>query len=62
MMNIRRLSYTQDLSKDLRLNQYEFNEMLLYVENEFHINIEDNELPAIHTIGDLVYCVEKHRN
>jgi acyl carrier protein len=56
-----RLSYKQDLYKDLSINRYELNEMLLYVESEFHIEIDDKEVPAIHTIGDLVYCVEKHR-
>lgn len=61
MLTPNRLSYRQNLSKDLSINQYELNEMLLYVEDQFHIEIDDREVPYIHTVGDLVYCVEKHR-
>jgi len=62
MFSPNRLSYNQSLSKDLSINQYELNEMLLYVEDAFHIEIDDREVPYIRTVGDLVYCVEKHRS
>ncbi|MDX2191141.1 MAG: acyl carrier protein [Bacteroidota bacterium] len=61
MLHAPKFTYNQDLHKDLYINEYELNEMLLYVENEFHIQIDDREIPSLHTVGDLVYCVQKHR-
>ncbi len=49
-----------NLKKDLGMNQWEQMEMLLYVENEFRIQIEDREIHSLQTIHDVVACVEKH--
>jgi acyl carrier protein len=38
----------------------EFLEMIFYVENEFNIELQDNDLKKIHTVGDLVQCVQKY--
>jgi acyl carrier protein len=40
----------------------EFLEMIFYVENEFNIELQDNDLNKIHTVGDLVQCVQKYSN
>jgi acyl carrier protein len=47
------------IQKDLGLNVWELNEMYLYVEQLFKIQLEDHETNNIKTVKDLVYCVER---
>jgi len=49
-----------NLVKDVQFNPMEFLEMIFYVENEFNIELQDNDLKKIHTVGDLVQCVQKY--
>ncbi len=42
------------------MNELEQNEMLCYVENEFNINIDDQEISKINTVGDLIHTVKKY--
>ena len=51
-----------NLVKDVQFNPMEFLEMIFYVENEFNIELQDNDLKKIHTVGDLVQCVQKYSN
>lgn len=49
-----------NLSRDIHINPLEFLEMIFYVENEFNIELPDNDLQKIQTVGDLVQCVQKY--
>lgn len=51
-----------ELSRDLGMNSYELMEMLLYVEDQFHIEVKNDEAVKIKTVGDLVYCVQRNAN
>jgi acyl carrier protein len=46
--------------QDLGLNLMEQMEMMLYLESEFHIALDDNEVKSIQTVGDAVTCVRQH--
>lgn len=46
--------------QDLGLNIMEQMEMMFYLENEFHIDLNDQEVKSIQTVGDAVTCV-RHR-
>ncbi len=60
LIPINNLNGGYNLNKDLGMNQWEQMEMLLYVENEFRIQIEDKEIHSLQTIQDVVACIEKH--
>lgn len=62
LIHVNQLKDRHTLTKDLGMNEWEKMEMLLYVENEFHITIDDNEIPQLNTVGDLRQCVINHMN
>lgn len=51
-----------DLEKDLGLNRFEMNELFDSIEHLFKIQLEDEETQSIHTVKDLVYCVERKQH
>lgn len=54
LIHINQLSDRINLAKDLGMSEYEQNEMLLYVENMYNIDIDKN----VNTVGELVKIVE----
>ena len=60
LINIRKPIAKADLVKDMQINPMEFLEMIFYVENEFEIELQDNDLQKIHTVGDIVQCVQRY--
>lgn len=46
--------------KELGLNHWEQLEMMFYLENEFAIALEDDEVERIKTVGDAVATVYRH--
>ncbi len=51
-----------DLEKDLGLNRFEMNELFDSIEHLFKIQLEESETQSIHTVKDLVYCVERKQH
>jgi acyl carrier protein len=60
LIKIRKPLPKVNLVKDVQFNPMEFLEMIFYVENEFKIELQDSDLNRIHTVGDLVQCVQKY--
>ncbi len=48
-----------DILKDLQVNSARFVDIVLDFEDKFDVEISDDELDNIHTIGDCVTLVEK---
>jgi acyl carrier protein len=46
--------------QDLGLNQLELNEVFFYLETEFKIDLTDNEVQSILTVGDALKAVKRH--
>jgi acyl carrier protein len=46
--------------QDLGLNQLELNEVFFYLETEFKIDLSDNEVQSILTVGDALKAVKRH--
>ncbi|MCX7124772.1 MAG: acyl carrier protein [Gammaproteobacteria bacterium] len=49
-----------DLEKDLKLDSMDAMDLLLAINETFKINIPEQTLEKVHTIGELVDVVEKH--
>ncbi len=47
---------------DFGMNQWERMEMLVYIENEFNIDIDEREIDSLHTVNDLIACIKRHTN
>ncbi len=50
---------TTDILKDLQVNSARFVDIVLDFEDKFDIEISDDELDSIHTLGDCVTLVAK---
>jgi len=48
------------IAEDLGLNQHEFQELIWYLENEYNLNLPDQEIVRLRTLKDLVACVDSH--
>ena len=46
------------LAEDLEVNQLGFIEILMNVEEQFNVQIPDDEIANLHTVGDLVNYVD----
>jgi acyl carrier protein len=46
--------------QDLGLNQLELNEVFFYLETVFKIDLSDNEVQSILTVGDALKAVKRH--
>jgi hypothetical protein len=55
LLHINQITSKSRLKKDLGMNEFEQNEMLLYVENFYHIDIDNR----VNTVGDIVEVVSK---
>lgn len=45
---------------DMGLNPLEKLELIFYLEEKFKISVEDQEIDQLHTVGDLIRCIEKY--
>lgn len=49
-----------NLQSDLELDSLDIMDLLLVLEEEFDMQIPDEELSKIQTVNDIVYYIEKH--
>lgn len=49
------------LTGDLGLSSFELIEILVRLENEFHVHLDDRSLPDIQTVGDVIAMLECRR-
>lgn len=53
------VTLASDIIKDLGADSLDIVEVLMNVEDEWDIDIDDDDIPAIKTVGDVVSCIEK---
>ena len=55
-------SITKDtqLISDLGLNSFELINLIIAFEEKLNIEVDDDELPDFHTVGDIVLYLEEH--
>ena len=49
-----------DFVEDLNADSLDVVDMLMSLEDEFDVEIPDEEIENIHTVGDLVSYIEEH--
>jgi acyl carrier protein len=49
----------KSFTKGLKMNEFEFNEMLVSLEYYFKIEIPDEEFPKLRLVKDVVKCIER---
>ena len=54
------LSLETDIARDLNADSLDVVEMLMAIDDEFGVEIPDEEVENIKTIGDLVEYIESH--
>lgn len=52
------LTESTSLKDDLELDSFEIAQLICSIEDELGVDIPDNELREIDTLGDLVECIE----
>ena len=59
---IKNLTINKDtiLRNDLKINSYDFIQVICAIEDEFNIEIPDKELVKMITVGDVTEYLEKH--
>ncbi len=55
-----KIATKSQLNKDLGISSLEFVELIVTVENTFHIEINDKELEHIKTVGELINCIDRN--
>lgn len=55
-----KIAAKSQLNKDLGISSLEFVELIVTVENTFHIEINDKELEYIKTVGELITCIDRN--
>ncbi len=55
-----KIAAKSQLNKDLGISSLEFVELVVTVENIFHIELNDKELENIKTVGELVSCIDRN--
>lgn len=55
------INENQDFVTDLGADSLDMVEIVMGVEEEFGLRIEDEEIPEVKTVGDLVKLIEKKR-
>ncbi len=50
-----------DIIKDLGADSLDIVEMLMNLESEWGVVIDDDDVPTLHTIGDVVKYIEAHK-
>ena len=53
------VTLASDIIKDLGADSLDIVEVLMNVEDEWDIVIDDDDIPTIKTVGDVVSCIEK---
>lgn len=56
-----KVTATTSLIEDLLFDSLDHVEVVVAIEDEFDIHIDDDKSEAIHTVGDLVKCVDELR-
>lgn len=51
-----------DFSEDLGADELDMQEIIMIVEEEFDVFIDDEDLPKINTVGDLIAYIEGRRH
>ena len=54
------ISLTMDIAEDLGADSLDVVELLMSIEDEFSMEIPDEEIENIKTVGDLVTYIENH--
>lgn len=59
---VKNLLITNDsiLRRDLKINSYDFIQVICAIEDEFDIEIPDKDLTSLITVGDVVEYIETH--
>jgi len=60
-INPTHVQLSADMQKDLNMDSMDELDLLLAVNEAFGIRIVENSLEKIHTIDDLVRCIEKNK-
>ena len=60
-VDIETLSAETDIAKDLNADSLDVVEILMSIEDEFEVEIPDEEIENIKTIGDLVEYIENNQ-
>lgn len=55
-----KITMESKLIEDLKADSLDIVELIMDLEQEFDIEIPDDELPKVHTVGDIVSYVEAH--
>ncbi len=55
------ISLTTNIIDDLGADSLDAVDMLMSLEDEFDVEIPDEEIESIHTVGDLVAYIEEHQ-
>lgn len=55
------ISLTTNIIDDLGADSLDAVDMLMSLEDEFDVEIPDEEVESIHTVGDLVTYIEEHQ-
>lgn len=53
------ITMESNLIEDLRADSLDIVELVMDMEQEFDIEIPDDELPKVHTVGDIVRYLQK---
>lgn len=56
-----KLTPGSDIIKDLGADSLDIVEMLMNLEEEWGLVIDDEDVPTLHTIGDVVAYIESHK-
>ncbi len=55
------ITESSDFAKDLKVDSLDLVELTMSIEEKFSIKIPDEELPNLHTVGDLVNYIDSHK-
>ncbi len=60
---LKNISITEDmvLRKDLKINSYDFIQVICAIEDEFDIEIADKDIVGLVTVGDVVKYIESKK-
>lgn len=62
LMSPAQITRATDFERDLELDSIDSVDLLMGVNDLFHIQIPEETLPEIHTVGHLVDAIEKYRS
>jgi acyl carrier protein len=55
------ITENSDLFKDLEADSLDAVELVMAIEEKFGVTVPDEEMPNLHTVGDIVNYVEAHK-